>query len=63
MFTNGKWSTNVRTVADAIRELSLLPPDMKMDQECDDNGSDIVVMNRDDPETCHVHFAGGGEWA
>lgn len=28
LFSNGKTSINVKTVADAIRELSLLPPDL-----------------------------------
>ena len=61
MFSNGKTSKNVRTVEDAIRELSLLPPGMPLDQDYSSgNGADIVVFNRDDD--AHVCFEAGGEW-
>lgn len=63
MFTNGKRAINVRTVADAIRELSLLPPNMRMDQNDDDNGSDLLVEeDRKDPTTHHVAFGGGCDY-
>jgi len=61
MFSNGKWHINVRTVGEAIRELSLLDPDLELDQEYDGNGCDIVVMNRTSDDT-HVQFAEGGFW-
>jgi hypothetical protein len=61
MFSNGKWCINVKTVGEAIRELSLLDPTLPMDQDYDGNGADIVVLNRDQSDR-HVQFSGGGFW-
>jgi hypothetical protein len=61
MFSNGKWAINVSTVAEAIKELSLLDPDLPPDQDYDGCGTDIVVMNRRQ-DNAHVQFAEGGFW-
>jgi hypothetical protein len=60
MFSNGKWNINVSTVGEAIRELSLLDPELPLNQEYEDKGCDIVVMNRS--SDIHVAFAEGGFW-
>lgn len=62
MFSNGKTAKNVRTVAEAIKELSLLPPDMPLDQDYSSGaGADIVVFNQKQDDV-HVSFQAGGEW-
>lgn len=61
MFSNGKWCINVKTVGEAVKELSLLDPALPIDQGYDVKGADIVVMNRDQDDT-HVQFAEGGFW-
>lgn len=61
MFTNKKWTINVKTVGEAVKELSLLDPSIPMDQGYDGNGTDIVVMNIDYPDI-HIHFDDGGQW-
>jgi hypothetical protein len=60
MFSNGKWCINVNTVGEAIRELSLLDPELPLNQEYEGRGCDIVVMNRS--TDMHVAFAEGGFW-
>jgi hypothetical protein len=60
MFSNGKWCINVSTVGEAIRELSLLDPELELNQEYEGKGCDIVIMNRD--SDIHVEFAEGGYW-
>lgn len=60
MFSNGKWNINVRTVGEAIRELSLLDPELELNQEYEGKGCDILVMNR--TSDIHVAFAEGGFW-
>ena len=60
-FSNGKFHIQVKTVGEAVKELSLLDPDLPMDQEYDGEGSDLVVMNRKSDDT-HLHIDGGGFW-
>lgn len=61
MFSNGEWCINVKTVGEAIKELSLLDPSLPMDQGYNGEGADIAIMNRD-REDVHVQVAEGGYW-
>ena len=60
-FSNGKFHIQVKTVGEAIKELSLLDPSLPMDQEYNGRGSDLVVINRKDADA-HLHIGEGGFW-
>ena len=61
MFSNGAWNVKVKTVGEAIRELSLLPLETRMDQDNDGEGSDLVLMNRETSPFLYVDA--GGNWS
>ena len=62
LFSNGKTNITVRTVGEAVKELSLLDPSIPMDQDYDNGGSDLTVMNTGDHGEIHVYVAEGGFW-
>ncbi len=60
MFSNGKWNKNVSTVGELISELSLIDPDMPIQQGFSDS-VDIVIFNRDQDDR-HIEFEDGETW-
>jgi len=59
IFSNGETHIQVKTVGEAIKELSLLDPNLPMDQGYDGEGSDLVVMNAKQADA-HLHIDDGG---
>ena len=60
-FSNGKTAVHVKTVADVIRELSLLPAETPVAQDDPGDGADIVLFNKN-MEGEHVLFDIPGTW-
>jgi hypothetical protein len=58
-FSNGKWAVTVECVADLIKELSRLPPDMMVKDGID--GADLVVFNRKGPNA-FIDLDDAGMW-
>lgn len=61
LFSNGGWSVKAMTVGDIIKEISRLPPTMKV-EHFPKMGVDLIVFNRGASDE-HLGFEEAGFWS